>query len=106
MRRSLDEAIHQLKATQDDIIDRTFMKNILFDWLTKKGVKERQDVLELMAKILHFSDEEKQQVHISHSTGLGFLVGNFPEPKADMEHLEGENVREKWVNFLLAETDD
>jgi GRIP domain/GRAB domain len=102
MRRSLDEAINRLQATQDDVIDRAFMKNVLFDWLTKKGVKERRDVLELLASILHFTEEEKEQVHIGHSTGFGLL----PEPKADIEHLGGDNVREKFVNFLLAETDD
>jgi GRIP domain/GRAB domain len=107
MRRSLDEAISRLQATQDDVIDRSFMKNVLFDWLTKKGAKERRDVLEVMANILHFTEEEKEKVHISHSSiGISRIVGTLPEPKADMEHLEGENVREKWVNFLLAETND
>lgn len=108
MRRSLDEAIHRLQATQDDVIDRVFMKNVLFDWLTKKGVKERRDVLEVMANILHFTEQEKEQVHIGHSahSGLSSIVGPLPESKADIDHLEGENVREKWVNFLLAETDD
>jgi GRAB domain/GRIP domain len=108
MRRSLDEAISRLQTTQDDVIDRAFMKNVLFDWLTKRGVKERRDVLEVMANILHFTEDEKEQVHIGYSShiGLGSFVGQLPEPKADMEHLEGENVREKFVNFLLAETDD
>lgn len=106
MRRSLDEAINRLQVTQDDVIDRAFMKNVLFDWLTKKGVKERRDVLELMASILHFTEEEKEQVHIGHSTGFGLLVGPLPQSKADIEHLGGDNVREKFVNFLLAETED
>jgi GRIP domain len=108
MRRSLDEAISRLQATQDDVIDRAFMKNVLFDWLTKKGVKERRDVLEVLANILHFTEEEKEQVHIGYSghLGLGSIVGPLPEAKADMEHLEGDNVREKFVNFLLAETED
>ena len=105
MRRSLDEAINRLQATQDDVIDRIFMKNVLFDWLTKKGVKERRDVLELMASILHFTEEEKEQVHIGQSTGFGLMIGP-PQAKADMEHLGGDNVREKFINFLMAETED
>lgn len=104
-RRSLDEAIKRLQATQDDVIDRSFMKNILLDWLTKTEKKERGQVLELMASVLHFTDEEKERVHIDDGGGIRKFV--VPPPsKADLEHLEGDNVREKWVNFLIAETDD
>lgn len=112
MRRSLDEAIHRLQTTQEDVIDRTLMKNILMDWLTKTHAKERRDVLELMASVLHFTEEEKEKVHIGSPAGgaLGKVVHSvaapLPPSKADVERLQGENVREKWVNFLLAETDD
>lgn len=110
MRRSLDEAINRLQTTQEDVIDRTLMKNILLDWLTKTGQKERQQVLELMANVLHFTENEKAKVHIGDSShGFGRVVesvAKFPPAKADLEHLEGENVREKWINFLLAETED
>jgi len=104
-RRSLDEAIKRLQATQDDVIDRAFMKNILLDWLTKTEKKERGQVLELMASVLHFTDEEKERVHIDDGGGIRKFVAP-PPSKADLEHLEGDNVREKWVNFLIAETDD
>ena len=36
MRRSLDEAIHRLQSSQEDVIDRTLMKNIVIDWCTMK----------------------------------------------------------------------
>jgi len=107
-RRSLDEAIQRLQVTQDDVIDRAFMKNILLDWLTKKEKKERSQVLGLMASVLHFTDDEKERVHIideDSSRGIRKFVAP-PPSKADLEHLEGDNVREKWVNFLIAETDD
>ena len=110
MRRSLDEAIHRLQMNQEDVIDRTLMKNILMDWLTKTGTKERKDILELMASVLHFTEEEKERVHISSShiatSLLGKLAGPVPAPKADMENLKGDTVSEKWVSFLLAETED
>ena len=110
MRRSLDEAIHRLQMNQEDVIDRTLMKNILMDWLTKAGAKERKDILELMASVLHFTEEEKERVHISSShiatSLLGKLSAPVPAPKADMENLQGDTVSEKWVSFLLAETED
>jgi chromosome segregation ATPase len=111
MRRSLDEAIYRLQATQEDVIDRTLMKNILMDWLTKTGTKERKDVLELMASVLHFTEEEKERVHIGPHAGtlekvVHTVAAPIPPSKADVEHLAGDTVREKWVNFLLAETED
>lgn len=112
MRRSLDEAIHRLQTTQEDVIDRVLMKNILLDWLTKKGNKEKHQVLELMASVLHFTEDEKEKVHIGSEAhfGIGKVVESvaapLPPSKADVEHLEGDNVREKFFNFLMAETDD
>lgn len=107
-RRSLDEAIQRLQNTQDDVVDRTVMKNITLDWLTKKEKKERSQILELMASLLHFTDEEKERVHIDEDHSMRHIRGFVAPPpsKADLEHLEGANVREKWVNFLLAETED
>lgn len=113
MRRSLDEAINRLQTSQEDVIDRALMKNILLDWLTKHNPKERSQVLEVMASLLHFSDQEKERVHIDTGASTSALV-NFvgslaappPPPKADLEHLEGASVADKWVNFLLAETEE
>lgn len=106
-RRSLDEAIKRLQATQDDVIDRTFMKNILLDWLTKNDRKEKVQVLEIMASVLHFTEAEKEKVHIDDGSGGSFRKLVIPPPpKVDLEALEGDNVREKWVNFLIAEAED
>lgn len=83
------------------------MKNILLDWFHKTG-KGKRDVLEVMASLLHFSEDEKDAIHIGDGTGtLGKVVGvvaaPLPPAAADINHLEGDSVREKWVNFLLAE---
>ena len=59
---------------------------------------------------MHFTDEEKGRVNVG---GEDFSIGKVvatvaappPPSKADVEHLEGSNVQEKWVSFLLAETD-
>jgi len=113
MRRSLDEAIHRLQTTQEDVIDRNVMKNILLDWCTLDDKTKRHQVLEVMANLLHFSEEEKEKVHLTSKSldsvrakVVGALAAPLPPSKADVEHLEGSNVHEKWVNFLMAETDD
>lgn len=104
-RRSLDEAIRRLQTTQDDVVDRQYMKNILLDWLTKRQMKEKAQVLELMASVLHFTDDEKSRVHIEGGGSFRSLVAP-PPAHADLEHLKGDNVREKFVNFLIAEVED
>ena len=112
MRRSLDEAIHRLQTTQEDVIDRTLMKNILLDWCTMKNKQKRQQVLELMANVLHFSEDEREKVNLTHmdiesvrSRVVGALAP-IPPSKTDVENLQGDNVREKFLNFMLAETED
>jgi chromosome segregation ATPase len=105
-RRALDEAIDRLSQTQEDVIDRTVMKNILLDWLTKAGKKERSQVLEMMADLLHFTDDEKSRVHVEGRSPSIRNIMSPPPAKVDVKSLEGENVREKWVNFLLAESAD
>merc|ERR1712176_1167008 len=113
MRRSLDEAIHRLQASQEDVIDRNVMKNILLDWCILNDKSKRHQVLQVMANLLHFSEEEKEKVHLTSKSldsvrakVVEALAAPLPPSKADVEHLEGSNVHEKWVNFLMAETDD
>jgi hypothetical protein len=84
------------------------MKNILLDWFAKTG-KGKREVLTVMASVLHFTEEEKDAIHIGDGTSafgrvVGAVAAPLPPSAADIEHLEGDNVREKWVNFLMAET--
>ena len=109
-RRSLDEAIRRLQTTQEDVVDRSMMKNILLDWLTSKEKEKRKDVLQVMASLLHFTEAEKSSVDLDDIEGVSLSklvqkAAALPPSKTDVEHLEGDNVREKWVNFLLAETE-
>ena len=40
------------------------------------------------------------------SSIVNAVAAPLPPSKADIEHLEGTNVADKFVNFLMAETDD
>jgi len=109
LRRSLDEAIHQLQTNQEDIIDRSLMKNILLDWHSRSG-KSRRDVMMLMSNVLHFTEDEKDKCGVGQDSGnIGkALVGAVAPPLApvgkNFDELEGDTVREKWVSFLLSES--
>ena len=112
MRRSLDEAISQLQSSQEDVIDRQVMKQMVVDWCTLTDKSKRQQVLEVLSNLLGFSPEEKEKVHLSgldlDSVGSRFVETLAPRrtTTADVEHLQGENVTEKFFNFLMEETND
>jgi hypothetical protein len=44
LRKALDEAISRLQTDQEDVIDRSLIKNIILDWHVKKG-KAKRDVM-------------------------------------------------------------
>ena len=105
LRKALDEAIARLQTNQEDVIDRSLIKNIILDWHAKKG-KAKRDVMILLGSILHFTEDEKDKALISEGPGTfdrvyGAVAAPLPRSKLK---IEGDSVREKWVNFLLAET--
>jgi len=112
LRRSLDEAIKRLQSNEEDVIDRSLMKNILLDWHSKNG-RGKRDVLTVMSSVLHFTDAEKDKCGLSDQGGhggIGKVVGTLAPPmnptRMSAEELDGDNIREKWVSFLLAECGD
>jgi len=111
-RRSLDEAIHQLQRNQEDVIDRSVIKNILLDWHMKSG-KSKKDVMLILSSLLHLSEDEKEKC------GLGINAGSLAEKLVvavappltparvrPIDEIEGDTVRDKFVNFILAELGD
>ncbi|KAL7442371.1 hypothetical protein ACHAXH_006362 [Discostella pseudostelligera] len=110
LRRALDEAISRLQTNQEDVIDRSLIKNIILDWHAKKG-KAKRDVMILLGSILHFTEDEKDKAFIGEGPGtfdkvVGAVAAPLPPAKLNVDKIEGDTVREKWVNFLLAETGD
>lgn len=110
LRKALDEAIARLQTNQEDVIDRSLIKNIILDWHVKKG-KAKRDVMILLGSILHFTEDEKDKAFIGEGPGtfdkvVGAVAAPLPPAKLNVDKIEGDTVREKWVNFLLAETGD
>ena len=110
LRRSLDEAIHRLQTNQEDVIDRSLMKNIFLDWHSKNG-KSRRDVMQVVASVLHFTEDDKNKCGIGEgSSRIGKVVDAVAPPLTPAvkmpDELDGDTIREKWVNFLLAECGD
>lgn len=53
LRRALDEAIARLQTSQEDVIDRNLIKNIILDWHAKKG-KAKRDVSTSSKQLITF----------------------------------------------------
>ena len=108
LRKALDEAIARLQTNQEDVVDRSLIKNIILDWHSKKG-KAKRDVMVLLGSILHFTEDEKDKASIGEGHGsldkiYGAVAAPLPPSKLDVDKIEGDTVREQFVNFLLAET--
>jgi len=81
---------------------------MLIDWFSRKG-KGRQEVLAVMSSVLNFTEDEKEKIGMGEHHGAlnkfaGAVAAPLPPSVIDPEKLEGDTVREKWVNFLMAET--
>ena len=89
------------------------MKNMLLDWHSKSG-NHRKQVMLVISSLLHFTDAEKGKFGLSggpnDSGVVGAIVGAVASPigasKVNVDKLEGENVRDKFVNFLMSESAD
>jgi len=63
----------------------------------------------LMASVLHFTEDEKDKAGIGEGPGtigkvVGAVTAPIPPPALNVDKIEGDSVREKWVNFLMAES--
>jgi hypothetical protein len=101
-----------VQASQDDVVDRAVMKNMILDWNSKVG-EERGMVMQVIASLLHFTEEEKEMCNVheralrSYEKGLvGKVFEAPPPPKVAADKLEGDSVKDKFLSFLLAETGD
>lgn len=104
MQATFNDTIARLKNSQEDVVDRTLVSNLLVSYFQRK---RSLDVLELIARILVFSEEQKAAVGLKPSavSFVSFFQSIVGAPQKPVENLEGYNLAEMWVNFLLVETE-
>lgn len=104
MQRTLENALKQLENSQKDVVDRVLITNLIVSYFQRNKSK---DVLDLISKILTFTDEQKQAVGLMARPGA-FIESIFSSigvaPPAPPE-VEGDNLAELWVNFLMSEAE-
>jgi hypothetical protein len=75
---------------------RRLMSKLLVTYF--EGKTNKREVLEVMARILNFTEEEKQRVGISNNTKWSFL--DKPNNQASDDK---KTLADLWVDFLLQE---
>jgi len=117
LKKKIDEAVKRMVRDEGEVIDKMCVKNIILDWYGKLGrgkEKEQKMVMEILMNMLGFSEEEREVVEEADKEkgvlgiGGGMLRSVIAPPIGGEvvreEDLEGENVREKFANFLMNET--
>ena len=108
MQKTVESAISQIRNTEENVVDRALVANLVVQYFKKRRSRE---VMDLIAKILAFDDDQRVAVGLKVGTiGFRHAVGSIfksivttaiPNPQED---VQGDNLAELWVNFLLEET--
>ncbi|XP_030457283.1 golgin candidate 3-like [Syzygium oleosum] len=121
LRRALEQSMTQLNRMSMDsdyLVDRRIVIKLLVTYFQRNHNKE---VLDLMVRMLGFSDEDKQRIGVAQQgagkgvvrgvLGIpgrlvgGILGGSSVEAHANMAS-DNQSISDLWVDFLLKETDE
>ncbi len=112
MQKSLETALAQLRNSQQDVVDRALIANLVASYF-QKGYNK--DILVLISKILQFDQEQMVSVGLAVPRNLNIVKSivdgikkAVPAPggvgrEVDPSDLEGDSLAELWVSYLNAE---
>ena len=105
LKKTLDDALLQLRNSQEDVVDRTLIANLVVAYFARG---RPLDGLQLLSRVLGFTEEQEEVVglRVPNINLIGTLyttiVGAPPKPVS----VEGENLLEMWANFLEMEAQE
>ncbi|CAM6031412.1 unnamed protein product, partial [Sphagnum compactum] len=89
MQKTLETALQQLQNSREDVVDRTLIANLIVSYFKRN---RSQDVLELITKILGFTDDQKEAVGLTVLKGPAAIITSIftavvgkPAPPANLE---------------------
>lgn len=98
LRKALEDTIHRMN--NDDMVDRRLVVKLLVTYIEGKN---KEEVLDLMVKILQFNEEEKRRIQMLKNGGLGRWLG-FGARTSDDGLPPQATLSELWVDFLMKES--
>ncbi|GAV69909.1 hypothetical protein CFOL_v3_13409 [Cephalotus follicularis] len=120
LRRALEQSmtrLNRMSVDSDFLVDRRIVIKLLVTYFQRNHSKE---VLDLMVRMLGFSDEDKQRIGVAqHGAGKGVvrgvlglpgrLVGGFLGGSTTDAHgnmvSDNQSFADLWVDYLLKETE-
>ncbi|PKA64323.1 Golgin candidate 4 [Apostasia shenzhenica] len=120
LRRALERSmttLNRMSLDSDNYVDRRIVIKLLVTYFQRNHSKE---VLDLMVRMLGFSNEDKQRVGFTqHSTGKGIvrgvlglpgrlvggIIGGGTAEASSSVRSESQSFADLWVDFLLKETE-
>ncbi|XP_028551073.1 golgin candidate 4 isoform X4 [Dendrobium catenatum] len=109
--------LNRMSLDSDNFVDRRIVIKLLVTYFQRNHSKE---VLDLMVRMLGFSDEDKQRIGFAqHSAGKGVVRGVLGLPgrlvggilggstaQTSPSSSENQSFADLWVDFLLKETEE
>ena len=98
LRASLDEVARKMEMVaiaEENNVDKRVVKKMLVTFVARPG--QRHDILELMSRMLDFTEEDKEVCGLSRS-----LIP--PSPSEKLKVASQKSLGELWVDFLLNES--
>ncbi|GLT60638.1 hypothetical protein SLA2020_333960 [Shorea laevis] len=121
LRRALEQSmtrLNRMSMDSDYLVDRRIVIKLLVTYFQRNHSKE---VLDLMVRMLGFSDEDKQRIGVAQQgagkgvvrgvLGLpgrlvgGMLGGGSADVQANIAN-DNQSIADLWVDFLLKETEE
>lgn len=121
LRRALEQSmtrLNRMSVDSDFLVDRRIVIKLLVTYFQRNHSKE---VLDLMVRMLGFSDEDKQRIGVAqHGAGKGVVRGVFGLPGRLVGGIisgstpgtptntasETQSFSDLWVDFLLKESEE
>ncbi|TVU06274.1 hypothetical protein EJB05_49477 [Eragrostis curvula] len=121
LRRALEQSmttVNRMSLDSDNSVDRRIVIKLLVTYFQRNHSKE---VLDLMVRMLGFSEEDKQRIGLAQSGAgkgvvrgvlglpgrlVGGIVGGSSPSKSTQASQDSQSFADLWVDFLLKETEE
>ncbi|PAN35107.1 hypothetical protein PAHAL_6G181800 [Panicum hallii] len=121
LRRALEQSmttVNRMSLDSDNSVDRRIVIKLLVTYFQRNHSKE---VLDLMVRMLGFSEEDKQRIGFAQNSAgkgvvrgvlglpgrlVGGIVGGGSSGKSAQASQDSQSFADLWVDFLLKETEE
>jgi len=121
LRRALEQSmttVNRMSLDSDNSVDRRIVIKLLVTYFQRNHSKE---VLDLMVRMLGFSEEDKQRIGLAQNNAgkgvvrgvlglpgrlVGGIVGGGSSGKSTQTSQDSQSFADLWVDFLLKETEE